>query len=212
MNVLAVLIVASAAACINVGKALQKQGTRGLPRLVLDRKVLGTYLQDRTWATGLALDVLGGVLMVAAIARAPVSLVQPVAAGGVAVLAVFSHLVMEEKLRASEWAGVAAAMVREEPNTQLSCPRGASMPRVVDGIMYTRRPTARARDEPDTVEIVSADVRRSRGARCEDRGRLNVYARVDARERSGVSPRAITHPRRSIGFERRGWLTACDVT
>ena len=111
MKVLAVLLVAAAASCINVGKALQKQGTKGLPRLVLDRKVLATYFKDKTWATGLALDVAGGILMVAAIARAPVSLVQPVAAGGVAVLAVFSHFRLEEKLRRKEWAGVVASVV-----------------------------------------------------------------------------------------------------
>jgi|AntAceMinimDraft_5_1070358.scaffolds.fasta_scaffold40804_1 hypothetical protein len=52
MKVLAVLIVAAAASCINVGKALQKQGTKGLPRLVLDRKVLATYLNDKTWSQG----------------------------------------------------------------------------------------------------------------------------------------------------------------
>ena len=49
--------------------------------------------------------------MVAAIARAPVSLVQPVAAGGVAVLAVYSHFHLEEKLRRKEWAGVVASVV-----------------------------------------------------------------------------------------------------
>jgi hypothetical protein len=43
--------------------------------------VLATYFNDKTWSTGLGLDVTGGLLMVAAIARAPVSLVQPVARG-----------------------------------------------------------------------------------------------------------------------------------
>ena len=109
--VFAVFIVAVAASCINVGKALQKQGTKNLPRLVLDPKVIGTYLSDETWAAGMALDVFGGLLMVAAIARAPVSVVQPVAAGGVAVLAVYSHYKLGETLQAKEWAGVALAVI-----------------------------------------------------------------------------------------------------
>ena len=108
--VFAVFIVAVAASCINVGKALQKQGTKNLPRLVLDPKVIKTYLSDETWAAGMALDVLGGLLMVAAIARAPVSVVQPVAAGGVAVLAVYSHYKLGETLRTQEWVGVGMAV------------------------------------------------------------------------------------------------------
>ena len=60
MALFAVLVVAVAASCINVGKALQKEGTKKLPRLVLDRKVLATYFQDSTWAAGMALDVCGG--------------------------------------------------------------------------------------------------------------------------------------------------------
>ena len=107
----AVFVVAAAASCINVGKALQKEGTKRLPRLVLDARVLGTYARDPTWALGMALDVLGGLLMVLAISLAPVSLVQPVAAGGVAVLAVFSHFRLGERLDAREWAGVALAVV-----------------------------------------------------------------------------------------------------
>ena len=52
----------------------------------------------------------GGLLMVVAISIAPVSLVQPVAAGGVAVLAVFSHFRLNEKLENKAWAGVAATV------------------------------------------------------------------------------------------------------
>ena len=110
MTLFAVLVVAVAASCINVGKALQKEGTKRLPRFALDRKVVATYFKDTTWAAGMGMDVCGGVLMVVAISIAPVSLVQPVAAGGVAVLAVFSHFRLNEKLENKAWAGVAATV------------------------------------------------------------------------------------------------------
>ena len=110
MTLLAVPVVAVAASCINVGKALQKEGTKRLPRFALDRKVVATYFKDTTWATGMGLDVCGGLLMVVALSIAPVSLVQPVAAGGVAVLAVFSHFRLNEKLERKAWAGVAATV------------------------------------------------------------------------------------------------------
>ena len=110
MTLFAVLVVAVAASCINVGKALQKEGTKRLPRFALDRKVVATYFKDTTWATGMGMDVCGGLLMVVALSMAPVSLVQPVAAGGVAVLAVFSHFRLNEKLERKAWAGVAATV------------------------------------------------------------------------------------------------------
>lgn len=56
-----------------VGKAMQKQGTRSLPRLrLLDRRVVGEYLRCRAWVAGISLDVAGALLMVAAVAQAPV--------------------------------------------------------------------------------------------------------------------------------------------
>ena len=110
MTILAVPVVAVAASCINVGKALQKEGTKRLPRFALDRKVVATYFKDTMWATGMCMDVCGGILMVVALSIAPVSLVQPVAAGGVAVLAVFSHFRLNEKLERKAWAGVAATV------------------------------------------------------------------------------------------------------
>lgn len=43
MTFFAVLLVAIAASCINVGKALQKEGTKRLPRFSMDRGVVATY-------------------------------------------------------------------------------------------------------------------------------------------------------------------------
>lgn len=110
MTFFAVLLVAIAASCINVGKALQKEGTKRLPRFSMDRGVVATYFSDPTWSGGMGLDMCGGLLMVCAIAIAPVSLVQPVAAGGVAVLAVFSHFRLGERLEKKAWCGVFATV------------------------------------------------------------------------------------------------------
>ena len=56
-------------------------------------------------------DLGGGLLMIIAVARTPVSIVQPIASSGLAVLAVFSHFYLDERLTGVEWASVALAGV-----------------------------------------------------------------------------------------------------
>ena len=56
----------------NIGKALQKSATAHLPRLSLQPVVLYRYLSSREWLAGLIADLGGGLLMIAAVARAPV--------------------------------------------------------------------------------------------------------------------------------------------
>jgi multidrug transporter EmrE-like cation transporter len=107
----AVLITILSSTSINIGKALQKKGTKSLPKLTFKKDILKTYFENDTWKIGLVLDVLGGVLMILALAIAPVSVVQPVAAGGVAILAGFSHVFLDEKLKEKEWVGVWCAVV-----------------------------------------------------------------------------------------------------
>ena len=68
----AVAITVVAATGNNVGKALQKKAVQGLPRLIMDRRIIKQYLLDRTWALGLLADILGALLNVVAIAQAPV--------------------------------------------------------------------------------------------------------------------------------------------
>ena len=59
--------------------------------LLLCRQVVLQYLLNRTWTVGFISDVAGALLMPAALSGAPVSVVQPVAGSGLAILAVFSH-------------------------------------------------------------------------------------------------------------------------
>lgn len=70
---LAILITVVSSTSCSVGKALQKEATRHLPRFSAgDSKILAQYLQSRLWLTGLAADVGGAVLQIAAFAMAPV--------------------------------------------------------------------------------------------------------------------------------------------
>lgn len=71
---LAILVTVVASTACSIGKALQKEGTRHLPRISLERKILKQYLQSRVWLAGLVADVGGGALQVTAFALAPVRL------------------------------------------------------------------------------------------------------------------------------------------
>lgn len=71
---LAIAITVVSSTSCSVGKALQKEATRHLPRFsASDRKVVSQYLHSRVWLMGLAADVGGAVLQIAAFAMAPVS-------------------------------------------------------------------------------------------------------------------------------------------
>ncbi len=70
---LAILITVVSSTSCSVGKALQKEATRHLPRFsASDRKILAQYLHSRLWLTGLGADLGGAVLQIAAFALAPV--------------------------------------------------------------------------------------------------------------------------------------------
>ncbi len=68
-----ILITVLAASGNNIGKVLQKQATRSLPRLSLQGPILQQYLSNRTWVLGTAADLGGALLMITAFAKAPVS-------------------------------------------------------------------------------------------------------------------------------------------
>jgi hypothetical protein len=100
-----VLAVASAVA-INGGYALQHQHASALPPLTLRRPLhsLLALFRSGRWLAGFLAGIGGWVLYVAALALAPLSLVQACAAGGIGVLAVGVG-----RLTRPEWIGVVAA-------------------------------------------------------------------------------------------------------
>lgn len=108
---LAIGITCLASAGNNIGKVLQKDATRQLPRFSFQAKVARQYLASRQWLLGLGADVGGGLLMIAAYASAPVSVIQPVSGLGLGSVAVFSHFYLKEHLQAGEWGAVALALL-----------------------------------------------------------------------------------------------------
>jgi hypothetical protein len=100
-------VVASTAS--SIGKALQKEATRNLPKFSLEEKILRQYVLDKTWVTGLTSDLAGGVIQIFAFALAPVSIIQPVSGVGLVGLAVYTHFFLKEKLADWEWYAVGLA-------------------------------------------------------------------------------------------------------
>lgn len=69
---LAICITLLATTGNSIGKALQKHGTKGLPKFSFETKVVLSYLRCTEWVVGILADLLGGVLMISAYALAPV--------------------------------------------------------------------------------------------------------------------------------------------
>eukprot|EP00249_Psilotum_nudum_P005291 c18741_g1_i2 orf=367-1299(-) len=106
-----VLLAILSAGGSTIGKVLQKKGTKGLPRLSLNLRVMQAYILNCTWGSGFLLDIFGALLMLKAVSQAPISIVQPVSGCGLAVLAVFSHFYLHEAMNPLDWLGVIIAIV-----------------------------------------------------------------------------------------------------
>lgn len=78
------LLALISAAAINLGFLLQHRGLSAGPRAGGHRQLLGAALRSRSWVAGQALGSAGFATQVAAVAIAPLALVQAFAAGGLA--------------------------------------------------------------------------------------------------------------------------------
>jgi len=87
--------------------------TSKLPRLTVRRPLwsLGQLFGDRRWRFAFLIGVAGWGFYIVAVHLAPLSLVQAVSAGGIALLAVFAQRALGERLPRREWVGVGFAVV-----------------------------------------------------------------------------------------------------
>lgn len=99
------------AATANVGMLCKHRGACAAPAVSMRRPLASgaALFRSRWWTIGFAIAFVAWLLHVAAIAVAPLSLVQAVIAGGLVLLALPAQRWFGHRLRRREWAGLALA-------------------------------------------------------------------------------------------------------
>jgi len=110
---IALLLALAATTLTNIAYLRQQDAAAALPALSLRRPLrsLRTLLADRRWLAAFALESSGFALYVVALALAPLTLVQSIAAGGIGVLAFFSARFGHRELARHEIGGVLVSML-----------------------------------------------------------------------------------------------------
>jgi uncharacterized membrane protein len=111
--VIGLVLALATAAAFNWSWVAQHTITSQLPRLTIlrPRWSLGVLFGHRRWLIAFLVGVAGWGFYIVAVHLAPLSLVQAVSAGGIALLAVFAQRALGERLPRREWMGVAIAVV-----------------------------------------------------------------------------------------------------
>jgi drug/metabolite transporter (DMT)-like permease len=108
----ALLLALASAAALNWSYLVQHGEAAAMPPLSVRRPIrsLRLLFTNLRWLAGFVVGVTGWVLYVAALALAPLSLVQAVAAGGIGLLALFVWRLGGVELTRREWLGVGIAV------------------------------------------------------------------------------------------------------
>jgi drug/metabolite transporter (DMT)-like permease len=111
-TVVGLILALGSAALISLAYLREHAAAAGLPPLSLRRPLhsIGLLLADRPWLIGFAIETVGFGLYAAALALAPLALVQSVAAGGVGILAFATAQLEHRRLSRREIAGAAVAV------------------------------------------------------------------------------------------------------
>jgi hypothetical protein len=109
---LGLLLAALSAGALNWGFFVQQEAASSLPRISVRAPVrsLRSLFSSRRWLAGFSAGLAGWALYVAALALAPLSLVQATSAGGIGVLALLVARVRGVALERREWLGVGVAL------------------------------------------------------------------------------------------------------
>jgi hypothetical protein len=110
---IALVLALASTTLTNVAYLREHDAAAALPALSLRRPLhsVEALLTDRSWLVGFALESGGFALYVAALALAPLTLVQSVSAGGIGILAFVSARVSRRRLGRHELAGVLVSML-----------------------------------------------------------------------------------------------------
>jgi hypothetical protein len=110
-EVAGVVVAVCSAGLYDVGYVLEKQALGGLPAVTLHPvRLLSNVLASRRWIAGFFIMVLGLALQVTAFTLAPVSVVQPILAGGLVGLAALAGPVLGERLGRRQLAALALVL------------------------------------------------------------------------------------------------------
>jgi hypothetical protein len=110
---LALVLAFASATLTNLAYLREHDAAVALPELSARRPLRSAreLLSDRRWLGGFGMETLGFALFVAAVALAPLALVQSVAAGGIGILALASARIARRRLSGREVAGVLISIV-----------------------------------------------------------------------------------------------------
>ena len=109
----AVLLAALAALCTDIGLILLKQEGDKLPPLRWQVGLVGlkACIRNPLWLVGLFLQPIGYACYIWALARGPLSIVQPIMGGGVLLFVLFAAIVLKEPIGMQAWGAIATTLI-----------------------------------------------------------------------------------------------------
>jgi drug/metabolite transporter (DMT)-like permease len=102
-----IALAAAAAACYDGAVALQAVEARAVRERTVGVGLLRSLLRRPRWLAATGLAIAGWPLQIAALALAPLTVVQPALALGLVVLLVLGHRILHEPVRPRDWLAVA---------------------------------------------------------------------------------------------------------